>query len=35
MLCKNDPKTEFSFFSEEEFFSTLKGQSVNKEDYDN
>ena len=23
------------FFSEEEFFSTLKGQSVNKEDYDN
>ena len=23
------------FFSEEEFFSTLKGQSVNKEDYNN
>ena len=35
-LCKNDPKTGFFFFfSEEEFFSTLKGQSVNKEDYDN
>ena len=34
MLCKNDSKMDF-FFSEEEFFSTLKGQSVNKEDYDN
>ena len=33
-LCKNDPKMEF-FFPEEEFFSTLKGQSVNKDDYDN
>ena len=32
-LCKNDTKTDF-FFSEE-FFSMLKGQSVNKEDYDN
>ena len=31
-LCKSDPKMEFS---EEEFFSKLKGQSVNKDDYDN
>ena len=31
-ICKNDPKMDF-FFSEE-FFSKLKGQSVNKEEYD-
>ena len=33
-VCKNDPKMEFFFFSEE-FFSTLKGQSANKADYNN
>ena len=31
-ICKNDPKM---FFSDEEFFSMLKRQSVSKEDYDN
>ena len=34
MLCKNDPNMEI-FFSEEKFFSTLKGQSINKKDYNN
>ena len=34
-LGKNEPKMDFFFFSEEELFSKLKGQSLNKEDYDN
>ena len=33
-LSKNDPKMDF-FISEEEFFCTLKGQSGNKDDYNN
>ena len=33
-FCKTTRKWIF-FFSEEEFFSILKGQSTNKEDYNN